>query len=201
MKNLLSILKNPRSGGQIVFPRRLIEKMFENASPLSEPQACVFMLLECAYGDAHGGLKEGEMCVSVRRLSRRLNWTYSHTRRLLVALERSGLLKLGRAGKFTLLTWTSYGEICRMGSARKGDACTPPDEECERAFDEFWTLYHERSRRPPRDRYMARAVWRGLSGEERRMALERMEDYFRSLSNMDYVRTGLNYLKNKTFVS
>lgn len=179
--------------------------MFENLPVMSESQACVYMLLECGYGGTDDGLGEGEMRVSLRRLSRRFNWTFSHTHRMMERLERAGLVKLERSGKSTLLTWLTYAEICRMGTARRmqqrTDALPPLDEEDERAFDEFWTLYHERSRQSPRDRYLAQTVWREMSGDERRMAVERMEDYFRSLSNMDYVRTGLNYLRHKSFVA
>lgn len=200
MKKLISILKDPKAGGQIVLPRRLLENMFENISEADDTRACILMLLKCAYtGSGGDGLQEGEMDLSHRRLAGSLRCSGSRVYRLLLELQKAGVVRMSPGG--TRMSWTNYHDICRMGrGVARVPSVVPLDEEAARAFDEFWTLYHSRSRQIPRDRYQVQREWAVLTDEERRMAVDRMEDYFRSLSNMDYVRTGANYLRCRSFL-
>ena len=207
MKNLTFILRNPKAGGQIVLPRHLVRNMFENMERSPEARVCVFLLLNCAYSDGGGsGLHEGEMVLMPRLLSRQTGLPYSRLRRLLCALEAEGIVELVHTSRRRiLLRWLNYRETCRMGGGPRkpggrgrAERVLTPEEEA--SFDVFWSLYHRLSRQLPRDKYLAQCEWAELTEAERRLAVERMEDYFRSLSSMDYVRTGANYLKCRSFL-
>ena len=77
MKHLMAVLENPRRGGQIVLPRRLLELMFDSTPVKNDAQACVMILLRCCYDDegGEGGLKMGEMYATVSGLSEELHWS------------------------------------------------------------------------------------------------------------------------------
>ena len=202
----MAVLENPRRGGQIVLPRRLLELMFDSTPVKNDAQACVMILLRCCYDDegGEGGLKMGEMYATVSGLSEELLWSKKRTLRLLGQLKRALLLKMSyRNRESSLFTWMNYEETCRLrrreiSPKSVGEALMSEREKAD--FDEFWRLYHQRARLTPHDRFLAMHAWTALTPEERVLAVERMEDYFYSLASMEHVRTGLNYLKYRSFM-
>ena len=207
MKSLLAVLNDPKKGGKIVLPRRLLRLMLGDSPARDYAQACVKILLDCNYEDdeCDDGLKMGEMRFTLRRLADELDWSKTRTENLLMCLSNRGLVRLKKSHReMTQLTWTNYASLCRLGDRkvplqRRREEKKMSEEEL-REFETFWVLYHKRSHQRPHDRFLAQSEWMSLSGEERRKALVRMEDYFRSLASMDYVRSGVNYLKYRSFM-
>lgn len=205
MKKIVEILGAPRRGGQIVVPRRLLEKMFRDTNVFTEAEACVYILANCAFSAGQGGtkLRRGEMCVTQRCLADRFNWSQSRLRRFLQVLKDNGLFTLEAKEKAgTVLRYLHYDQACTLGYVSVKTIRmwqSEADEKVEAAFSEFWKLYHQRSGLVPRDMFLARQLWYRMPEEERQMALDRMEWYFMSLPDMGFVRSGLNYLKCKSY--
>ena len=205
MKRLIEILNDPHKGGQIIVPRRLLEEMFRNTECFPEAEACLYILVSCAFADGPAGMRprRGQMISTGRGLARRFGWSISRTRRFLDRLVKAGVVSMEVSpSDGTLLTCMRYEQVC---SFRQKDRCTEVvepavmDDESRKDFLRFWEQYHRRSGLIPHDVSLAGQVWMERPPEERRMAVERMGQYLMSVSGPEHLRSGLNYLRCKSY--
>lgn len=68
------------------------------------------------------------------------------------------------------------------------------------AFFDFWKRYYALLERDGTDFYPALSEWNRMTGRERRLAMKHIERYFRSLSDMRFVKTAMNYLRYKAYL-
>ena len=183
MKRLIEILNDPHKGGQIIVPRRLLEEMFRNTECFPEAEACLYILVSCAFADGPAGMRprRGQMVSTGRGLARRFGWSISRTRRFLDRLVKAGVVSMEVSpSDGTLLTCMRYEQVC---SFRQKDRCTEVVEPA---------VMDDESRKDFK-------VWMELPPEERRMAVERMGQYLMSVSGPEHLRSGLNYLRCKSY--
>ena len=148
MKRLIEILNDPHKGGQIIVPRRLLEEMFRNTECFPEAEACLYILVSCAFADGPAGMRprRGQMVSTGRGLARRFGWSISRTRRFLDRLVKAGVVSMEVSpSDGTLLTCMRYEQVC---SFRQKDRCTEVvepavmDDESRKDFLRFWEQYH-----------------------------------------------------------
>lgn len=182
--------------GYLVVPRNLLKDMFELKGPFTEVQAYMYLYMQCEFCDRIGkdALKRGQMTCTAAELADRFCWSKSAVRRFLYHLQQMEVVKLETmAGLKSRLTLCFY-EALTGGHGR------PVVEKEKVEFFQFWKSYYNLLDRTGSDYYAAQSVWERMGKEERRMAVENVEAYFRSLCDMRFVKTAGNYLRFKAYV-
>jgi hypothetical protein len=72
-------------------------------------------------------------------------------------------------------------------------------EEKDVPFEEFWTKYHDVSKKPKTDKDAAEKYWKKLKKAEKLKAIENIEPYVDSVDNIKYVKKARTYLADKNF--
>lgn len=204
MKDFVRVLRSPHQGGQIIVPRRLLECVFREVTSFSEPEAFLYILHGCAFSanSPDPRLKRGQMITSVRRLSAVFGWKQSSTRRFLHELQHARLISLSAVRGGTRVTCLCYEDVCSFKPQNPQDGCVEPaamDKQAEEEFNRFWAEYHKKSGLMPHDVYLAKRVWAALPPEERELAFRMIRDYLVSVDDPQRIRSGLNYLRCKSY--
>jgi len=71
--------------------------------------------------------------------------------------------------------------------------------EAEESFAEFWEAYHNITHLHKTDREAAFKHWKRLTKKERKLAIERIGDYFASVNDPRYCKKARTYLADKNF--
>lgn len=68
-------------------------------------------------------------------------------------------------------------------------------------FNTFWDAYHEITERQKLNIGRAKREWKKLSAEEKKLALDNINEYYFHLSDIKYCLQAANYLSNKAFTN
>lgn len=69
----------------------------------------------------------------------------------------------------------------------------------EEEVKNFIARYSEVTHKPIEAKGRIRNLWKRLSVRERELAMERMEDYYFTLPNINFCKTAVRYLEDKVF--
>lgn len=195
-KNLYPKFTRMGEGGYLVVPRRLLNEALDMEGVFTPAQAYLFLFVNCEFCDRAGGLKlkRGQMAFTSGGLAKVFKWSKSAVRNFLYALKDMGVITLdvvpGVKSKLTMC----YYEALTGGQGR------PLETEDKLEFFTFWKNYYELLDRDGSDYYPALMEWRRLSKKDRKLAVERVERYFRSLPDIRFVKAVTNYLRCKAFL-
>lgn len=182
--------------GYLVVPRTLLEEALRTEASFTMAQAYLYLFMRCEFCDrkGEGALKRGQVAFTSKELAERFGWKRTTVRDYLHDLERLGVVKLEVVkGVKSIVTLCFY-------EALTGGRGKPMEEREQVRFMEFWKRYYDLLDREGSDLYAALAEWGRIDQKERRMAMENMELYFRSLSDIRYVKSAGNYLRFKVFL-
>lgn len=180
--------------GYLVVPRNLLEESLKVEGPFTVAQAYLYLFMRCEFCNRKGGLKRGQVAFTSSELAARFGWKRGAVREFIHSLQELGLVRLEVVpGVKSKLTMCFYEAL----TGGKGKPVEMHDKE---GFLNFWRMYYELLEREGTDLYPAFSEWGRLSEGERRLAVENMERYFRSLSDIRYVKTACNYLRFKAFL-
>lgn len=196
IKKLYDDFAGTGKGGYLVVPRNLLERTFETKAVFTPAQAYLYLYVRCEFCNRPGknGLKRGQMVYTSAELAKCFGWSGSSVRLFLRMLRDMGLVKLevvpGLGSKLTLC----FYEVLTGGHGRP--VCAADRSQ----FSDFWKRYYALLEKDGTDYYPALSEWGRMSGEERRLAVERVERYFYSLNDMRFVKSAVSYLRHKAFL-
>lgn len=191
-------LKFTRIGteGYLVVPRALLNEVLRVEQPFTLAQAYLYLFVHAAFCDkpVKGGLKRGQLTFTAAELAEIFHWTPRSVRRFLYVLREMGVVELevvpGLRSKLTMC----FYEALTGGKGKQ--LSTNERKECY----SFWRKYYGLLDREATDYYATTLEWERLTQEERRLAMENMLVYFRSLNNIQFVKSAPSYLKYKAFL-
>lgn len=196
IKNLYSNFTKIGSGGYLVVPRSLLDEALNIEGAFTLSQAYLFLYAHCAFCDQPGkdALRRGQIAFTAIELAERFNWKKSAVRTFLRALQKMGVVKMETVpGVKTKVTLCFY-EALTGGKGRK----LKTSEKKE--FYAFWNRYYQLLGRDGTDYYQAMGEWARMTERERTMAVEHTERYFRSLTDIHFVKMAVNYLRFKAYL-
>lgn len=181
--------------GYLVVPRALLNEVLNMEQPFTLAQAYLYLFVHSAFCDQpKEGLKRGQLVFTAAELAERFKWSQWLVRRFLYNLRRMGVVELemvpGVKSKLTMC-------FCEALTGGKGQPLTTGERKDCYAF---WKKYYGLLGREATDYYATTLEWARMTGAERRMAMENMVGYFRSLNDVQYVKSAPNYLKYKAFL-
>lgn len=177
-------------------PRALLNEVLSVEQPYTLAQAYLYLFVHSTFCDQpkENGLKRGQMVFTAGELAERFKWSQWTVRRFLYILREMGVLELEPVpGVKSKLTMRFYEAL----TGGKGQPLTTGERKDCYAF---WKRYYGLLDKESTDYYATALEWGRMTAEERRMALENMVAYFRSLNNVQYVKSAPNYLRYKAFL-
>ena len=67
------------------------------------------------------------------------------------------------------------------------------------SFEEFWDKYHSITGKPKTDKTPAEKKWKRLTKKEKQTAIDKIQDYFYSISDRKFCKKARTYLEDKNF--
>lgn len=184
-------------GGYLVVPRDLLDAALDFKGEFTPWQAYLYLFVHCAFCDQPGrnGLRRGQIAFTAAELAERFGWSHSRVRTFLRGLQQMGVVALETVPGVRSITTLCFYDALTGG---KGEPVVKKQER--KQFYVFWRDYYQLLGRTGTDYYQALSEWTRLTRKERAMAAERTEQYFRSLTDMRFVKVAANYLRCKAFL-
>jgi len=66
-------------------------------------------------------------------------------------------------------------------------------------FSVFWDLYHKITGKSKSDKIPTEKHWNKLNKSEKEKAIDKIQDYYKSIKNKDYIKKARTYLSDKNF--
>ena len=192
--------------GYILVPKMMLERMFGSEKrELSECEAMLRLLVMVNYKDEYVArtgcepllCRRGESVRSWNSWSELFGWHRSRTRRFFQRLQRQKFLELTVEVGSIHLRVVDY----ELWAGCRSDAMRQMAENADREFLDFWDQYHDLTGKSKVNPGKARKEWGKLSANERRLAVEHIEDYYVHLSDTKFCLQAVNYLMNKAFLN
>ena len=195
IKTLYSKFTRIGTEGYLVVPRALLNEVLNVDGPFTLPQAYLYLFVRSAFCDQpKEGVKRGQLKFTASELAECFQWSPWLVRRFLYNLRRMGVVELDMVpGVKSIMTMNFYDAL----TGGKGEPLTTEER---RDCHAFWKQYYGLLDRKASDFYATTLEWGRLTENERRMAMKNMVDYFRSLNDIQYVKSAPNYLKYKAFL-
>lgn len=195
-KNLQSLFTKIGPEGYLVVPRALLNEVLNMDTRFSATQAYLYLFIHCAFCDQpkDGGLKRGQMAFTAAELAERFNWSTRVVRDFLYSLREKGIVELEQVPGVQSKLKMCFYETLTGGKGR------PIDSDERKDCHAFWKRYYGLLNREATDYYSTVEEWGRMTNAERTLAMENMERYFRSLNDIQYVKSAVNYLKYKAFL-
>lgn len=199
--NSAEILKK----GYLLFPKALFEEQMKaKKSRKAEGafEAFVIVLQHVNYSTVHCCIKgysfdcmRGESALSFVRWAQILGWSRNQTRYFFSKMFALGIIEKLLNPCVTHIRIPDYELLTGNYRPQANRAKDTPGED----FDAFWTKYHEITEKPKVNIGRARREWKKLSSQEKRLALQNIDEYFDHLSRTKYCKQAVSYLADKSF--
>ena len=191
--------------GYVMVPRQLIhDTIHECPAATGEKDAFLRVLLYANYKQSiyrKNGVEyvcaRGESLFSYVQWAEILGWTRSRTMRFFKRMLDDGQLVRIDDGLPTHIGIPDYDAWAPRQSRKEGAADAPADN----GFKDFWDQYHDLTGKNKVNPGKARKEWNKLSADERRLAVEHIEDYYVHLVDTKFCLQAVNYLMNKAFLN
>lgn len=138
--------------------------------------------------------KRGESVISFHHWSEILGWSIGRTRRFFERWMADGNIEKVAGSSLSHIRIPGY-------DVWTGKKITENASESalKASFSEFWNEYHEVTHMPGQGRESAFKVWKKLSRADRKLAMERIEDYYYHLRDTKHCRQATGYLEGELF--
>lgn len=136
----------------------------------------------------------GESVISFMGWADILGWRRGHVRRFFERCIAQGLVEKVPGDCLSHIRIPGY-DAWTGNSGEKKKVEKKVDEVFERFIDKYGEVTHTRIE----SKALVGKLWKKLSTRERELALERIEDYYYSLSDIRYCRSAAKYLDLKIF--
>ena len=136
----------------------------------------------------------GEPVISYSHWAEILGWSLGRTRRYFMRLVAEGNIEQVKGDCASHIRIPGYDVWTgKSQTGKKGDSAV------EESFGQFWNEYHETTRMARQNRESALREWKKLSQNERKQALEHIDEYFFHLRDTKFCRQAAKYLADKLF--
>ena len=192
------------SKGYVLFPKALFEEqMILNQQAKGHFEAFVLVLTHVNYSQTTCCIngysfecRRGESILTLIHWAEIFGWNRNRTRYFFRRMFDEGFIERLvnpytthiRIPDYDLLT----GKSERIPSKPGADSGE---------FDIFWDAYHEITERQKLNIGRAKREWKKLSAEEKKLALDNINEYYFHLSDIKYCLQAANYLSNKAFTN
>lgn len=166
-------------------------------NPASETEAFCILMANVNYQDGCITYLDktitspcGESIMSLDTWAQLFRWNKSHVRRYFLVLQRMQLIEYNTLHNLAHIRIVEF--LPRHPKT--------PNNQREEEFQRFWNAYHDATSMPKQSIGRARREWERLTPQERRLAIERIDDYYQGLTNTRYCKQAASYLADKCFL-
>ena len=198
----MNLNKDLQVAGYVMIPRALLLRAFEeNREAVGDMNAFLRVLTYVNYAEGmtkccniEVACRRGESVISFSHWAEILGWTIGRTRRFFNRLIADGGIELVEGDCVSHIRIPGYDVWTgKSQTGKKGDSAV------EESFGQFWNEYHETTRMARQNRESALREWKKLSQNERKQALEHIDEYFFHLRDTKFCRQAAKYLADKLF--
>ena len=193
--------------GYLLIPKSLLEQLI-NSDTLSEGELEAFLKIlvkanfsETSHND-HWNLnlpcKRGESMHSYREWSNIFHWSMGKAYRFIKQLSKDGLIEIIPHENMSTLHIRIVNYEMWVGSS---DSSLKKKRTVNEKFHIFWDKFHEVTLLHKENIAKAQREWKKLSEKEQQLAIDRIEDYYYHLTNINFVLHACSYLSNKAFLN
>lgn len=190
--------------GYILFPKALFEEQIKEMKGASGTfDAFVLVLthvnystMECCINHQKFECKRGESMMSIDHWMKIFRWTRGHTRYFFDTMYKHGVFEKIPNPYTTHFRIPEYDLLV----GQKPRESKPAVKDTV-AFTAFWDKFHEVTQKPKTNIGLARREWKKLSGNERKLCMCRIEEYYDNLKDTRYCLQASSYLINKAFLN
>lgn len=138
----------------------------------------------------------GESIISKRKWAEMLHWNLWKTNCFFLQLQKKGYIEILNDWKSQHIRIVDYELFTGHGQAQE-----EADKQTKLmiSFEEFWNYYHEKTELPKTERGGALKEWKRMKAADRKSAFENIEKYYMSLTNINYCKKAINYLKSQSY--
>lgn len=189
--------------------RALLLTMYEKQGmAITDEEAFLRILTHVNYRNAvvwHDGVEiacsRGESVISCMGWADILGWKRGHTRRFFERCMADGLIEQVKDSCPSHIRITNYDAwVGKPAEEKKAQTVkNAANKTLEESLQQFIERYSEVTHLLAETKDRLRSLWKKLSTRERESALERIEDYYYSLSNTKYCYQAARYLEYKIF--
>jgi len=188
--------------GYVMIPRALLLKAFEEHREAEGDVSAFLRLLTyvnyaetvARYYHTEITCRRGESVISFHHWSEILGWSIGRTRRFFKRLITDGAVELVAGDYASHIRIPGYDAW--TGKRMTGNQGATDVKE---GFEMFWKEYHEITRMPRQNKEEALGEWKRMSQEERKQAVENIEEYYYHLRDTKYCCQAAKYLGKKLF--
>ena len=172
--------RNLGTTGYVMIPRALLLKAFDEHHEASgDMEAFLRILTYVNYAEAvvrrvntNVVCARGESVISYSHWAEILGWSLGRTRHYFMRLVAEGNIEQVKGDCASHIRIPGYDVWTgKSQTGKKGDSAV------EESFGQFWNEYHETTRMARQNRESALREWKKLSQNERKQALEHIDEY------------------------
>ena len=196
--------RNLGTTGYVMIPRALLLKAFDEHHEASgDLEAFLRILTYVNYAEAvvrrvntNVVCARGESVISYSHWAEILGWSLGRTRHYFMRLVAEGNIEQVKGDCASHIRIPGYDVWTgKSQTGKKGDSAV------EESFGQFWNEYHETTRMARQNRESALREWKKLSQNERKQALEHIDEYLFHLRDTKFCRQAAKYLADKLFLA
>jgi len=196
--------RNLGTTGYVMIPRALLLKAFDEHHEASgDMEAFLKILTYVNYAEAvvrrvntNVVCARGESVISYSHWAEILGWSLGRTRHYFMRLVAEGNIEQVKGDCASHIRIPGYDVWTgKSQTGKKGDSAV------EESFGQFWNEYHETTRMARQNRESALREWKKLSQNERKQALEHIDEYLFHLRDTKFCRQAAKYLADKLFLA
>ncbi|MBS7574634.1 MULTISPECIES: hypothetical protein [Bacteroides] len=193
---------NLTNTGYVMVSRALLMSVSQKHHIASgDEEAFLRVLLHVNYKNKvlkHNGAEvtcaRGESVISYLGWAEIFGWTRGHTRLFFERCFADGLLEQVPGSCMSHIRVPHYDAWTGTPAPKQ-----PVERKMEEEVKNFIARYSEVTHKPIEAKGRIRNLWKRLSVRERELAMERMEDYYFTLPNINFCKTAVRYLEDKVF--
>lgn len=200
-------MRNNLQKGYLIVPRKVLCGLFEShreAGGYDEAYLRVlanvnYKSVACRWNGSLLKCGRGEAIYTYVQWAELLGWTRKRTVHFFRWLFMEKRIRLVESPCPTHIHLNGYedGTLAQAIAVVATDKAGNPPATDE--FPEFWRKYHDITETSKVNLGRARREWQKLSVQEKRLALENIEEYYYHLSDIKYCKQAATYLADKSF--
>jgi len=192
--------------GYIVLPKVALKAHLASKRRIpGDLEAILILLMHVNYSDTVYDIHHKEVCChrgeavyNFTQWARFFGWTRPRTVRFFTRMRKEGIIRLISEQQSILHIcvvdydiWTGQNRLAREQKQTL----------YEQEFLEFWEKYHNTLHVKRRNIGRAQSEWRKLSDEDRRLAIQHIEDFYYSVEDVRFIPQASTYLADKAFLN
>lgn len=193
--------------GYILLPKHLLETLLTNIDrPMTDFEAILTLLTKVNYKDTVCHFegqdvlcRRGEALYSTQNWAETFRWKRGKTRSFFKKLTQIKIIEIlpTLPGATTHLRVLNYD----LWTGSRQEAHQRKQEKEDERFEEFWEKFHRITCTRKVNRGRAEREWHRMALEEQECALQRVNDYYYSLTDIRFCKQAATYLSDKAYLN